>query len=507
MSQNRIQFAPIFQSHMVLQREKNVPVWGTASAGSEITLEFQNHCVKTEADAKGQWQLNLPPLHASVEETMVISDGCSRIQLSDIAVGEVWIAGGQSNMEFHMRYEKHLQDVLPDCRNSNIRFFDVPEVAFPGQSQCFDYSRMGIWRQADPENLEYFSAVGYYFARDLQESCQVPVGIIGCNWGGTTASAWMRKDTVEKVGSAWMDDFRKAFAEMDMTAYWEKQRQNPLNDRGNPFADPFGELVMPRTVSQAELGQLFAVIGPTIGAYMSEPMPPAIPGGLYENMLQPLAPFAARGVLWYQGESDDPHAEIYEQMLAGLVDDWRDLWNEQLPFYVVQLPGFSHWLDNQNMHYDILRKAQEAVSQTVPQVFLCSISDAGEELDIHPKNKKIVGQRLSMLARQHTYGQHLQADAPTFADGSLEGKTVTLDFHAPDGLYIDGEALAACSITSEGVQIPYCASVKGSSVVLNLAQDAKCVTVSFACTPWYRVNLYSNAGVPAVPFCIQLTQK
>ena len=155
--------AEIFQSGMVLQREKPVIIWGIADAGDEITVSIQGKKGSGTADEQGKWKVELPALKASENERMVVASKCEVISYTDVAIGEVWIAGGQSNMEFYMRYEKHLKEEKAICKNRRIRFYDVPEIAFEGQKEAFDYSRMGIWRTADVEDIEYFSAVGYYF--------------------------------------------------------------------------------------------------------------------------------------------------------------------------------------------------------------------------------------------------------------------------------------------------------------------------------------------------------
>lgn len=251
------------------------------------------------------------PIHGDSEEEELVLRSVSAagktetITFSQVAVGEVWVAGGQSNMEFHMRYEKHLTEALKVCVNPRVRFFDVPEVSYGGQDEEFDYSRMGIWRKADPENLEYFSAVGYYFERELERVLDVPVGIIGCNWGGTRSCAWMSVESVERAGKPWMQMYEDRIAEMDMDEYWETQHGNPMNHRGDPFADPFEETVLPRTLSTEELTDFFQKMPAGTEEYRECMLPCEIPGSLYEHMLKTVAPYGIRGFLWYQGESDD----------------------------------------------------------------------------------------------------------------------------------------------------------------------------------------------------------
>ena len=168
-----LQAAKIFQDGMILQREKPVAVWGTGEPGEKVHAEIQGENAETTIDEFGKWELNLLPLETSAEETLVIKTEKESITFHQVAVGEVWLAGGQSNMEFYMRYEKHIEETKPVCENTRVRFFDVPEIAFDGQLEDFDYSRMGIWRKATKEDIEYFSAVGYYFQKEIGKALDV----------------------------------------------------------------------------------------------------------------------------------------------------------------------------------------------------------------------------------------------------------------------------------------------------------------------------------------------
>ncbi|MCD8015316.1 MAG: hypothetical protein LUG99_19535 [Lachnospiraceae bacterium] len=539
-----LQLATIFQDGMILQREKPVTVWGTGTPGASVTAEIQGKQASAITNEQGNWRVVLPALSASEEEQLVICSGEEMIVCRDVAVGEVWVAGGQSNMEFHMRYEKYLKDALNDCPNRRIRFFDVPEVCYDGQLEEFDYSRQNIWRSVTAEDLEYFSAVGYYFEKEICDALDVPVGIIGCNWGGTTASAWMNPETVRNCGLPWMLDYEKRISTMDMDDYWKKQHHNPMNDRGDLFADPFSEFVMPRTPSEEEIQDFFAHVPGNFNDYFELLQPQEIPGSLYEHMLRTIAPYAIRGFLWYQGESDDVPGKniLYKDMLTGLIGDWRALWKDaNLPFLIVQLPGFGTWLlDTETNHYPIIRKCQEQVADTVNDVYLCSISDVGEEKDIHPKNKKAVGERLALLARGHVYSAEagsrgLLCDAPRAISAERNGAEIKITFHyAGDGLRIAGDSIDALKLYNDaGKELPYVFRAEGDRLVLRLAEaeahlgssterdaggemisqlngDAEksaCATVTperiqikFAQTPWFLVNVYNSAGIPAVPF-------
>lgn len=524
-----LQVAEIFQSGMILQREKAVTVWGTANPGERVTVEVQGKSARAQADESGAWSVSLPALAASGSENMTVRTEKESLAFDDVAVGEVWLAGGQSNMEFAMRYEKHKAEALENCENPRVRFYDVPEVCYDGQREEFDYSRMAVWRKATREDLDYFSAVGYYFQKELERDLDVPVGIVGCNWGGTTASVWMSKETLARVGEPWIRWFEQKCEGRDMKEYWAGQHNNPMNDKGNPF-DQFSEMVLPRTLSDEEVQQLFGKMLADLpeGVDFEEMMAGMLdakmfPGCLYEHMLKTIAPYGVRGILWYQGESDDdvPGMNVlYKEMLTGLIGDWRALWGEELPFLFVQLPGYERWLHNtQKNHYPIIRKCQEEVAKTVAGAHLCSIADVGEEFDIHPKDKKTVGERLSLLARHYVYGEDILCDAPVAKSAAREGGQITITFeNAGAGLHIEGEQLSAMRIIPEeamlsvgedemdGVEgLAFTAEADKDKLVLTLEEETdKKVKVAFARTSWYLVNLYNEAGIPAIPFELDL---
>lgn len=510
-----LQLANIFQSGMVLQREKPLFIWGTADPKSTVNVSVQGQCVHAQSDEEGKWAARLAPLTASESEQMQIFCGAERIDLTDIAVGEVWVAGGQSNMEFHMRYEKHSSQVKSDCYNPRVRFYDVPEVAFEGQMECFDYSRVGIWRKATAEDIDYFSAVGYYFQRELEQALNVPVAIIGCNWGGSVSASWMNPETIRSAGSEWLEEYEQFEGTVDWKDYWQRQRTGVQNDRGNLFEDPFSEFMMPQTPSPEEADAFFksmAESGQLPDMREDELMPSHFPGALYEHMVKEIAPFAVRGVLWYQGESDDEklRAHLYQPMLTGLISDWRALWKDDaLPFLIVQLPGFDTWMGTPNHRYDLIRDAQEQVARQVPHTYLCSSGDMGEQFDIHPKNKQPMGERLALLARGHVYGEHLLCDAPSVSNAKKEGKVITISFqNAEDGLVLEGETINALKLQSNGTPLSFRVELSENALILRLNEDAAApIKVEFAQERFYLVNLYNKAHIPALPFSLTLEEE
>lgn len=498
--------AILFQDHMVLQRDKAVPIWGTAAPGAEISVSMQGKRAQTRADDCGNWCLDAGPFETALHEELVISSGTERITFVDVAVGEVWLAGGQSNMEFHMRYDADMAEERPRCENPQIRFFDYPEVSYEGQIDEADYrSNYAFWRLCEPDQLERFSAVAYYFAKDLQKKYGVPIGIIGCNRGGSPACAWMTREAVaEGGGQVYLDEYDQAVEGLDLAAYEEAFRNNPMSWCTDLLANPIQDAMM----SGASKEEMDAMVGgafeyvPLIG-----PKHEQRPVGLYYSMLRPIAPYGIQGFLWYQGETDgDCHPEVYGTLFPALIRCWRALWGEELPFLFVQIAPLKQWMDTIGEPYALIRRAQQQAADTVPNTGMAVITDVGMEHDIHPKKKQPVGHRLALQAMAKVYGENILCEAPSLADVSIEDGKLTLKFdHAGDGLYMTGRAYldglrifqddreleaSGLSVQARNAQVIVTGQAirSGSKTRLELAQ-----------TGWYQVNLYNSAGIPARP--------
>ena len=496
----------IFQDKMILQRGKEIYIWGTGEAGKEITIEIQG--VKSSAliDGNGKWIISLAPLQASEVEKMEIMSGEERIVYNEVAIGEVWLAGGQSNMEFFMKYDKEMPIEQENCENPRIRFFDYPEVSYEGQLEDADYSQFGIWRDCNKENLPYYSAVGYYFAKQLEENLKVPVGIVGCNWGGTTGCSWLDVKYLQgNEGKAWLDDYDKAVENIDLEEYNTKYMKNPMNFKTNPLEDKMADLFM-FGMPPGELEKIVAGFAagsenefiPEIG-----PKYEKRPGGLYEVMLKKIAPYAVKGFIWYQGESDDEKAEIYRTVFSSMIRCWRDLWKEELPFLFVQLAPFRKWLDCVGSRYTELRAQQEWVSEHVAGTGMAVITDVGMECDIHPKFKRPVGERLALLARGKVYSEDILCEAPKLISAKLENGKLILEFaNAEGGLILKGSNVNALEILRDNDKVTeYVCTVLDTKLILesNIFKLGRSIEVSLACAEYYEVNLYSKAGIPARP--------
>ena len=512
-----IRFAKPFGDSMILQRGKPLPVWGQATPCSTVTVGIQGQRAVATADETGSWQTTLAPLTASFAETLTATCGTQAVTLRDVQVGEVWLAGGQSNMEFAMLYDLAFESEQAVCQDDALRFYDVPEISYPGQDREADYTLYGVWRKAEPEQLARFSAVGYWFAKQLRRCLGVPVGVIGCNWSGTPACAWMSGDAIRSGGGqAYLDEYLAAVADQDPQEYDRWFREIPSHYRTDLLADPLSDLMM-RGKTPSEIQAALAVREPDYH-WAPERMGPKYerrPSGLYESMLKPLAPFALRGFLWYQGETDgDEHPELYRDLFPALIANWRALWAEDLPFLFVQIAPLERWMDCIGTRYAAIRAAQQHTADTVPDTGMAVITDAGMRWDIHPKAKRPVGERLALLARRLVYGEDLLCQAPTLVSAEIAPGLLCLQFqHAGTGLSLGrttpyGEGLAPDRLY--GAQIlqgdrcldtaDLAAHVEGSRVWLSGPELQIAPTrVLVAQGGWYQVNLYNSAGLPARP--------
>ena len=527
-----LSLAPIFASGMVLQRELPVTVWGTADPDVCVEVRIQGQSAAATTDEAGDWACTLAPLTASDSETLEVVGGDERITLADVAVGEVLIAGGQSNMEFWMRYDKEVEDYRPTCDNPRIRFYDQPKCSYPGQMEDFDYSKVGIWRKATTEDLDYFSAVGYHCARGLEMVLDVPVGIVGCNYGGTTSAAWMTPEHARAVQPELAAAFDAKLQGLPYEELLANGRVNAAkNDKGYATWPAWNEFFLPRTPTEDEIAAFMAAevqkasgpadvggleIGgqqdskdasPDIHPGMMTPTKEA-PGALFTYMVLPIAGFATRGVLWYQGESDD---EIdgaqwrHEEALRTVIADWREAWKRpDLPFLVVQLPGFGDWMGMEPNDYMTIRACQQKVADTDEHVWLCSASDMGDKHDIHPKEKKPIGERLALLVMNHLLGMPVPADAPRCTSAERKGSFVILHFeNAAGGMLLEGAECNALEVLCDGSPLPFRAAARGDTLVIMLdGTHEGPLEVRFAQTNWFRTNLYNGAEIPALPFAM-----
>ncbi len=495
-----LKLALIFNDNMVFQRGKSLKIWGTDVPNNKIDVEILGNINSTVVDDFGNWIVEFPAIDDVMRNIEIkISNSKEDIILKNLCIGEVWIASGQSNMEYYLNFDADREEEYNSIQSMDIRFFDYPKVSYEGQINEHNYERFGIWRLPTREDLPYFSAVAFYFAKTIKLGQDVPIGIVGCNWGGTPACTWLDPKYLESnEGEIWLKDYDESIIGLDIEKYIVDFKNDTRTDRSNPFADDAGcKLMFPGLTLEEQLSFSEDTAPLEIG-----PLDERRPGGLYETMIKNVAPFSIRGVIWYQGESDDKHSSAYSIVFGNVIKCWRDLWKEEFPFLFVQLAPFEKWLHVTEKNFANLRIEQEKVSKGYENVWMASSSDAGMRYDIHPKIKKPIGERLGLLARKNVYNESILGDAPEFLSAERFGNEIIIKLLYSDGLHIKGEKINALSITDVNQkQIEYDVKICNDSIVLS-GNFCDKVLISFAQTNFYKVNIYNSAGIPAFPFKI-----
>lgn len=482
----------IFQNGMVLQRRKPICIWGSATQCDHLTVELADAQVLC-AVRNGLWQAYLPPMEAGVGYTLTVSTQACSVSVTDVAIGEVWLASGQSNMEFLLRDEQHVGEAL-GVSHPDIRCFEVPKISYAGQENDRDYSQVGCWRKACGTDSLFFTAVGYYFARQVKDTLGVPVGIVNCTWGGTSACVFTAEEYLTGLLRAFLDEAEAARKKLNASSL-EKFKETQCWLDQNPFDNSVPNLV---PISPNEEMMAFRA---EMDTCRLAPFSPFRPCGLYETMLKTVIPYTLSGVIWYQGESDAPYQERYAALMKAMITCWRDAWHEELPFLMVQLASFEEMTEP--LDFVPIRAVQERLTKTMNRVWMICAMDAGMRYDIHPKDKRTIGQRLALQALSKVYGYPILADSPTAAGCRRHGSRVeiTLD-HCGDGLRCAGERPQTFDVTADGEAVDFEITLYERSIALTspVFAHASSISVRFAWRPYCADNLYNSAGLPVLPF-------
>jgi sialate O-acetylesterase len=482
-AQAAVRLPSLFTDHMVLQRDKPVPVWGRAEPGEEIVVEFAGQKKTTRAGADGRWMLKLDPMPANAEP-QVLKAGQMSVQ--DVLVGEVWLASGQSNMEWEMQMKPDSKADIPNTTHPNLRLIEVPKTtALTPQDDVPTQ-----WARSSPESAAAFSAVGYYFGLKLHEELKVPVGIIQSAWGGTRIEPWTDLEGFDAVPElkAFATDVRaklpgsdayRAAQERHLAAVtqWQQAVKTAL-DKKQP---------VPAIPGQP---QTFAAGAGT-------------PTALYNAMIHPLVPFALRGAIWYQGESNHNEGFVYTDKKKALLASWRRVFQQpDLPFYFVQIAPWNYGDEDAEILPQFWQAQRKCLE--IPNVGMAVISDIGEVTDIHPAHKKEVARRLSLWALSRTYGRgEVDPNGPLYASHAIEGAAIRVKFdHAAGGLASrDGKPLTHFEIAGrDGLFHPAEARIDGESVVLSSAKVPQPRRARFAWSKLAIPNLMDKDGLPATAF-------
>jgi sialate O-acetylesterase len=514
----------LFDHHMVFQQKMPLPVWGTADPGEEVYVHLE---VKTadgkreegtsvKADKDGKWMAKLSAFPVGTEGVLTIrgeekkpapkeKKNPNSFTFKDVAVGEVWVCSGQSNMEWSLAAcpKGGGPEAIKSSANPNLRMFTVPKFAMPHPQAGFNpkppNDKFSHWLPSEPGNAPMFSAVAYWFGRDLQKALNVPVGLIHTSWGGTPAQAWTSQEALNA------DPALKYYAE-------------GMEQRLKAF-DPNKS----REQYEAALAKWKAAAEEAKAVGKPEPKKPGMPGvpgtspgepsTLYNGMIAPLLPFAVKGAIWYQGESNAGRPIEYRTLYAEMIKDWRKRWGHDFPFYCVQL---APWDPNKSKgdNWAYLREAQAIASNNVKNAGVAVITDAGDLTDIHPQKKEPAGARLALLALANTYGQKVEFSGPAYKSLKVDGNKAVVSFeHLGGGLTAGSFSMNGASdvgkdgklvgFTLAGADMkfhPATAVIDGDTVVVTAENVDKPVAVRYGWVDFPVVNLFNKAGLPASPF-------
>ena len=503
-----IDLPEIFQDGIVLQREKPVKIWGTSSKAQVLSVLLDGETIAAADAPEGAFSITLPPQEAAEDRTLTIrnEDGAELI-LRDVDFGEVWIAGGQSNMEFALLTERNGDAVIAAANDTHFRYYEVGKYAFEGEREehlKID-KRWNHWRHFVPEECTHFSAVATYYAMELREELNVPVGIVSCCWGGTSASAWMEEELLREDPQlkVYTDKYDQDTKNLKMEKYLKSDRKN-RTFMGSEKNTVGAERVMKNEVTAPLKFPMRRIMQLVVKNQKLGPHSENRPGGLYRTMLLKIAGYTTRGVIWYQGESDEHQAQLYSRLFTKMIGCWRDIWQDDLPFLFVQVAPWEEWNAMSGENYPRIRAHQQYVEDHVEGTHMASIMDTGSQYDIHPKDKKPVGHRLALLAFDEIYGIRQEyAHAPRISSAERSGNQITVTFrYAEGGLVMRGNdnAAALFRVSQNQRRLPLTGEVKGDQVVLTCEEltNEKAV-LSFAYAPFLVMNLFNQGGLAARP--------
>ena len=478
----------LFTNNGVLQQGVTIPVWGTAAVNEKVTVEFANQITVTTA-VNGKWMVKLEPLAANGLPMNMTITGENTVIIKNILVGEVWLCSGQSNMAFPLRAVKPINNytavdkLLKEAQNfSQIRQFSIPLLkSTQTPSQIEDVN--GKWLVCDSNNAKNFSAVAYFFGRELYQKLKVPIGLINSSYGGTAIENWISEDMLTSF-----PELKSIF-----TNYEKALKAFPNNYEA--YKKNESKLLTQFVIDSTLASNLHK----EIPRKPSPPMSPAErggPTGLWNTMISPLIPYAIKGCVWYQGEANGGRGVQYRTLLPALIHNWRQKWGMGgFPFIIIQIPGWK-------AHSPELREAQLLTTQTVPNTAMTVITDCDDTLDVHPGNKEPVGIRASLQARALAYGEKLEFAGPIYQSMEIKGDRIILNFtHTGSGLMAQNGVLQDFVIAGEDKKfIPAKAIIKNNQVVVSAEGILKPVAVRMGWRLCPQVNLFNKEGLCATAF-------
>lgn len=471
-----IVFAPYFRDNAVLQRDKDVPVWGRADPGEKVTVVFQSQTLETTTDDMGRWSVKLAPMPASATPAKLLAKGKNTVVVNNILVGEVWLCSGQSNMAWPVKSSNNAGEEIAAANYPLIRHFRTERTV--SSTRADDVA--GGWEVCSPETVGDFSAMAFYFGRELNRKLNVPIGLLNSSWGGTRIEPWMSPEGLaadphsDAVYERWRIEvaaYPARSEKYEKSMYrWRKARDSAKKS-GEKFT-----LAMPKK--------------PEVVSSRREP------SALYNGMIAPFIPAAIRGVIWSQGASNSLRPLEYRTLFPSLIRQWRgDFRQGDIPFYYAKLANLAR-----AKTFPLMREAQDCALK-LPNTGRAVTIDIGDSLDIHPGNKQDVGLRLALNALANTYNFDCEYSGPVFAGIVKENKALSIKFTHAAGLKSKIPGLPGFVIAGADKQFfPATARIEGETILVSCDRVKDPVAVRYAWENDPPAPLYNSADLPAAAF-------
>lgn len=468
--------ASIFTSGMVLQRNKPIRFWGTANSNEIVEIDFNNQKRSASVNKSGSWEIEFPPLEAGGPYKIKISSDTKVINLNDVLIGDIWLCSGQSNMEFRLKQSAGGADDIKFAKLPEVRLFNMQPVAYTNnvawEKNTLDlinqlqYFTQTEWKSTTPEIAKDFSAVAYHFGKTVYEETGVPIGLILNAVGGSPAEAWIDRFTLEHHNKL-----------VGMFRNWSN------NDFINPWC-------------RERAGQNIELSDNPLQRH------PYHPSYLYEAGIQNITRLNISGVIWYQGESNEQNVELHEVIFPALVESWRSAWHDDFPFYYVQLSSMAIGRET----WGHFRDSQRRLMYEIPNSGMAVSSDLGDSTDVHPREKKQIGERLARWALNKTYGfSDITPSGPLFHDFFVEDETAYISFEFAEGLMSsDGKPLRSFEVAEfPGLFFPATAVIEGNVVKVESTRVRTPKYVRYGWSSYSDGNLINSEGLPASTFSTQ----
>ena len=480
----------VFSDHMVLQRNKPLPIWGWADAGEKVRVSFRKYTVSTTANTVGKWRVALPPMDANREPATLTIQGANEIKIDDVLVGDVWVCSGQSNMQWPISASWNADLTRYAADHPRIRLLTVENAGLQKPMQDFE----GSWQVCTSETVNQFSAVGYFFGLRLHQILDIPIGLIDNSWGGSACEAWISRFQLEAENDLFEPILR----------HWDDLAELPENKE--PYDDFEAKLLQweQELIVAKQFGKKHPVPPKILNNRMAKQHRPA---NLFNGRVLPIVPYAMRGVIWYQGEHNASRAYQYRDLFPKMIQTWRDVWQQgDFPFYWVQLADFFDEVSEPDeSDWAELREAQTMTMDRLKNTGQAVIIDLGEAADIHPRNKLEVGNRLARWALARDYGIDLAYRSPQFDTMSVQDGKSTLKFKSVgqglrtvDANVVEGFSIAGADRQWHSAKARILDNGEIVEVWSPQVPEPMAVRYAWAFNP--ICNVFSREGLPLTPF-------